>query len=157
LVNDFYNNTSVIVGKFKKVSCKVKSLHDEFIRCLREERFMTMQDEKISYSREELHHCIKINNYNVQLPQNARELFIWGEDLNNCIAGYFDEVLNKETIIYGVFRDTTLMFAVEIEDHMIVQASGKYNADLTEEENVVLDTWFKAYLIENEKKEEKIA
>ena len=157
MVHDFYDNQVVIVEKFKKTSCKVKSLHDEFVRCLREQRFISMQDEKLSYRREEVACCVTINKYCICLPQTAQELFMWGEDLNNCMAGYLEEVLNKETIIYGVFRDNFLVFAVEIEDNIIVQASGKYNSKLTQEQTALLDNWFKIYLVKNEQKVQQVA
>ena len=58
---------------------------------------------------------------------------------------------------YFLFRDNFLVFAVEIEDNIIVQASGKYNTKLTQEQTILLDDWFKIYLTINEQKVEQVA
>jgi len=58
------------------------------------------------------------------------------------MAGYFEMIKIHETIIYCFFQEGILAFAVEISDDEVVQASGKYNANLTIEENETLTKWF---------------
>jgi hypothetical protein len=61
------------------------------------------------------------------------------------MAGYFDDIKDKESIIYGFFQDNVLSFAVEIYHNTIIQASEKYNAKLSIENKNTLDKWFVQY------------
>jgi len=89
--------------------------------------------------------CIVANTYQVKLPKTRKELLDWADELHNCMAGYFKMIQNHETIIYCFFQEGILVFAVEICDNAVVQASGKYNADLTFEQKQVLTKWFEMF------------
>jgi len=156
-VSEFLYDKDVIENKFRKVTCKVQALHDEFVRCSREERHKDMQNQRLAYSKEELKPCIEANTYYVKLPKTGKELFDWADELHNCMAGYFEMIKNNETIIYCFFQEGILVFAVEICDNEIVQASGKYNANLTIGENQVLTKWFELFFSKNKKRLENVA
>jgi hypothetical protein len=141
-VSEFSFNKDLLHNKFKKVSCKVHSLHDEFVRCSKEERYKHIINQKLDYTKDENDVCIQTGNYQIKLPKTGKELYEWADRLHNCMAGYFDIIKEKESIIYGFFQENILSFAVEISDNSIIQASGKYNADLTIENKKILAKWF---------------
>lgn len=149
-LDEFRYSIDIIKSKFRKVSCKLQALHDEFVRCSKEERYKYMQDQYLEYRKEDLNPCIEINTYHVKLPKNGKELFDWAEELHNCMAGYFDNIKNNETIIYCFLQKDALAFAVEISDKKVVQSSGKYNANLTVEEDIVLLDWFEKFFKEDQ-------
>jgi hypothetical protein len=144
-VHEFYFNKDLLHNKFKKVPCKVASLHDEFVRCSKEQRYEYMMYQKLNYTEEENQACIQLNNNKVRLPKTGQELYEWADALHNCMAGYFDDIKDKESIIYGFFQDNVLSFAVEIYHNTIIQASEKYNAKLSIENKNTLDKWFVQY------------
>lgn len=156
-VSEFLYDKDVIEYKFRKVPCKVQAIHDEFVRCSREERHKDMQNQRLTYSKQELKPCIEANTYQVKLPKSGKELFDWADELHNCMAGYFEMIKNHETIIYCFFQEDILIFAVEICDNEVVQASGKYNANLTTKEHHVLTKWFELFFPENRKRLENVA
>lgn len=131
----------VIESNFIKVPCTVKALHDEFVRCAKEEKYKDIHNQVLKYSDEDMEACIKLDTYQIRLPRNGKELFEWAEKLHNCIAGYFNKIKNHKAVIYGFFEEETLVFAVEISNKKLIQASSKYNADLTIQENYILNKW----------------
>ena len=145
MISEFSYDMGIIEIKFRKVPCKVEALHDEFVRCSKEERYRYMQNQKLSYSKAEMKPCIETNSYQVKLPKTGKELFDWADALQNCMAGYFDMIKNHGTTIYAFFQEDVLLFAVEICDNEVIQASGKYNADLTLRENEMLTKWFELF------------
>lgn len=148
-LSEFNYSKDVIENKFRKVACKIESLHDEFVRCTKEERYKHIHNQILDYTNEELKPCIKTNNYQVKVPKIGKELFDWADDLHNCMAGYFDEIKNNKTIIYGFFEEDVLSFAVEISDKRVVQSSGKYNADLTIIQHDIFIKWFELFFKED--------
>ena len=70
------------------------------------------------------------------------EFYNWGERLHNCLFTYASSVKNRDSIIYGFFTEDEVIFAVEIKNNQIIQASCKYNAELDEEEKFTLYEWF---------------
>ncbi len=144
-VSEFIHNIDVVTKNYKKVPCRVESIHDEFVRCSREERYAYMKSQKLAYTKSVMSSCIETNGYEVKVPKSGEELFNWAEKLHNCMSGYFDMIKNKETMIYGFFKDNILKFAVEISDNEVVQASRKYNEDLTTQEKQVLVKWFNIF------------
>ena len=148
-VSEFLYHKDVIENKFRKVPCKVQALHDEFVRCSKEERHKNMINQRLSYSKEDMKPCIELNTYQVKLPKSGKELFDWADELHNCMAGYFEMIKNHGTIIYCFFQEDILVFAVEICDNEVVQESGKYNADLTIKQNKALTKWFELFFRED--------
>jgi len=145
LVREFMYNSNVVVANFHKVSCRVQALHDEFVRCTSEERYKSTFESSLSYTKKEIKPCVAIATYEVKLPNDGKELFEWAEELHNCMAGCFESIKNSEIAIYGFFKEETLVFAVEISDNELVQASGKYNTRLTTQEGKALYKWFKLF------------
>ena len=57
-VSEFNYDKDVIENKFRKVPCKVQALHDEFVRCSKEERHKYMQNQRLQYSKKDMEACI---------------------------------------------------------------------------------------------------
>ena len=123
--------------------CTWIALHNEAIKCTESYRNIIIYNEELFYIKEEIKLSIKIQDYEIKLPNSGAELIAWADVLNNCMASYFDMIKIKETIIYGFFKDDELKFAVEICDNSLIQASGKYNNELEDEEREILTIWMK--------------
>lgn len=128
---------------FHKVSCKPMALHDEFVRCTWSLRYRDISQENISYTPNALKPCVTVEGYEIRVPLTGEQLIKWAESLHNCMAGHFYMIVRHETLIYCFFEGKELKFAVEIANSNIVQASGKYNRELTPEENRVMQKWYK--------------
>jgi len=131
-----------IEENFRKARCTVTALHDEFARCQYLTRISQISEHLFVYTENELEKCTYIGGYKVQLPKSNVELYAWGEHLHNCLLTYETAVKEKGSAIYGFFTADQLIFAVQIRNDKIVQASGKYNAALDEEEKFALYEWF---------------
>jgi len=133
---------NLIRERFKKKKLKIKILHDQFVN-IKYGTYEDIYDEKLYYEKDKMINCLNINDYEVKLPMNGKELVTWGEDLGNCMAEYFFMIQNFETVIYGFFKNNILKFAAEVYDNKLIQASGKYNSDLSKDEEEVLNKWIK--------------
>jgi hypothetical protein len=131
---------------FQKVRCTMTALHSEFSRCQTQNKLEQIDEYVFVYTEEELERCIYLNGYKVQLPESNIELFNWGETLHNCLLNYEITVKKRLSMIYGFYSDDELIFAVEIKNNRIVQASSKYNAELDAEEKFILHEWFGRFL-----------
>ena len=138
MVREFDYCKDILFKNFKKQKIGIKELHDEFVKISREKRYKNMYESKLNYKKIKSKACIDIKGYQIKLPQNGKELLQWADILHNCMAGYFDMIQKDETIIYGFFKDSILKFAVEIDDGSLIQASGKYNSQLENEEQEIL-------------------
>ncbi len=157
LVWEYNESKNIIQKNFKKVPCSTTALHNEFIRCTKYERYKEIQNKVLIYSKHDLKACKEIDTYSVKLPKNGGELFYWAENLHNCMASYFQRINTEKTIIYGFFKEDSLIFAVEISNRSIVQASAKYNATLSIKEREVMQKWFALNFLENKQGVEHVA
>jgi len=144
-INQYNYSIEIINDKFIKVKCNLNFIHDEFLRCEIESDNSLREDKKLSYLTEDYKYCLSIDRYDVKLPHNAQELFEWANSLHNCLTGYFYDIENDSTRIYGFFTDNNLQFVVEIIDDKIVQQAAKYNRVLNNVESKIVARWF--YLI----------
>ena len=133
---------------FRKVSVSFRSIHDEFIR------INTMRDASLSgkvvfdYEENDLKAQGKKDLFEYRLPETINVLQCWSQQLHNCMYGYSRSIHQGHSIIYGVFKDDVLTYAVEIRGNKIVQALGKHNRRMEEDERVQIDMWFKEVYID---------
>ena len=144
-VKEFIYVIDKIDELFKKVSCSVVALHDEFVRCSQEQRYIEINNKTLFYTQADKKACISIDTYEVKLPATGKELYIWADTLHNCMAGYMEEIAQNRTRIYGFFSEGILTFAVEVQEGEIVQASGVCNRGLRESEKKVLLRWSRLF------------
>ncbi len=142
MINEFIYAQSETKEYFTKVTCNLETLHNEFIRCTINKRYATSYKTKLEYLDMDMHACTQSGIYTVKLPNDGKELAFWANILHNCMLGYLEKIVARQTIIYGFFIDERLIFSVEIVDGKIVQASKKYNTPLSNIENTVMQEWF---------------
>ena len=100
--------------------------------------------------------CTNILDYEIKLPTNGIELYDWSNKLQNCLSGYCRIIKEKQTIVYGFFKDNIIKFAVEIQDNKIFQSKSKYNQDLQDKEMSLVNGWFKEHFEEKMLRLEKV-
>ena len=127
---------------FRRVKLTVKSLHNEMIRCSEDKENRKIQNMKFSYADIYKLACSKVNDLEFKLPDTGLELSNWAQSLHNCMAGYAYTVLSKETVIYGIFRNNQIVYAVEIYKNCMEQCLGKYNQEIPVNDLELIDHWF---------------
>jgi hypothetical protein len=141
-INQFYND-------YEKPRCKLAELHDTIIDYGIQEQEREIMSKSLDITLHNQKPCVSIDKYKVKFPKNGKELYKWSRELKNCMSSYFFEIENGNTSIYGFFKKESLEFAVEIQQKRIIQASGKYNHRLDEQEEKVLTKWFSRFFNED--------
>ncbi len=132
---------------FRKVPPTFQRIHNEFIR------INTMRDASLNgkvefeYEENNLKAQTKKDLFDYCLPETTHILQWWSQQLHNCMYGYSRSIHQGKTIIYGVFKDDILTYAIEIRGNKIVQALGKHNRRIEEEERAKINAWFKEIYI----------
>jgi len=86
--------------------------------------------------------CVIHNGLSFKLPKTPTTLIDWSHQLHNCLYGYIDHVRSKQSTIFGIFKQDTLSYALEIQDNAIVQCYGKYNKSVPDDVNWTIQKWF---------------
>jgi hypothetical protein len=138
----------MVVKEFTKVKLSAWQLHDEIIRCSEYETYSAFKTRKFIYSRYEYTACVTMNNLSFELPATGGELLEWARELHNCMSVYVDRIKAQKMVIYGVFEKKKLLYAVEINNGNITQASGKYNKKIDMAHKQVIGNWYEKYFKE---------
>lgn len=147
LLREFIYMRENIEELFTKTKCTLRSLHDEFVECSMKNRNSQLFNENITYLHGQAKAKAKIFHYYVKLPHTGAELLEWAEDLHNCLSGFFEEIRDNKTTVYGFFNNDAIEFAVEVANKRIRQASGVCNKKLTDTQNEALKTWFDRFIV----------
>ncbi|QKJ26121.1 hypothetical protein ACBT_0136 [Aliarcobacter cibarius] len=128
--------------------CKKENIHNDIIKY--HQMLLTKKDFDTTFEFDDkfLKACTNILDYEIKLPTNGIELYDWSNKLQNCLSGYCRIIKEKQTIVYGFFKDSVIKFAVEIQDNKIFQSKSKYNQDLQDKEMSLVNGWFKEYFEE---------
>lgn len=128
--------------------CKKENIHNDIIKY--HQMLLTKKDFDTTFEFDDkfLKACTNILDYEIKLPTNGIELYDWSNKLQNCLSGYCRIIKEKQTIVYGFFKDNIIKFAVEIQDNKIFQSKSKYNQDLQDKEMSLVNGWFKEYFEE---------
>ena len=132
---------------FRKVPLTFQRLHDEFIRINTMRKVALHGKAEFVYEENDLHAQVKKDLFEYRLPETIQILQNWSQQLHNCMYGYSRSIHEGRTIIYGVFKDDILKYAIEIRGNKIVQALGKHNSRIGVEDRVEIDLWFKEVYI----------
>lgn len=150
VAGDIINNQPSVFNRyFIKQTCNVQSLHDEIVRLSHVGEQTTLNNDKYKYTNSEVLMQMEILDFSFRLPINAIELYNWGELLSNCLGSYDDWIRDKESLIIGVFRDDKLLYAIEIIENCIEQASGEYNESIDELDMHKIEMWYEKVQIIN--------
>lgn len=132
---------------FVRVAPDFQKLHDEFIRINIMRKVISRRQIVFDYLDNDRKAQTTVEELTYRLPQNSQQLHEWSQVMHNCMYGYASAIEKGESLIYGVFREEALQYAVEIRRHRIVQALGRYNARIIEEDRNAIDRWFqKVYM-----------
>jgi hypothetical protein len=147
-VQMFYGEAADFIREhFHKVPLKINRLHDEFIRVGRL-RKSALKDKKIfDYHENDLKAETMKDEFEYRLPATTHILQQWSYDLHNCMYGYSAAIHQSRSVIYGVFKEEKLLYAVEIRNNRIVQALGKYNKHIERKDKALIDAWFREVYI----------
>ena len=141
---------------FRKPRSNVKALHDELVRIhiryitvykLTEVKDIFIPFEYETFTAQSF--TCRSASFEFRLPYSPEELYTWTLKLHNCMASYTNDIIKKRTLIVGVFRDDTLLYALEIKNGRIVQALGKYNKPIIHNDSREIRDWFKGLHVKN--------
>jgi hypothetical protein len=145
----FESDRAFALEHFKKVSLAFRNLHNEFIRLsnLRNKALRGKVD--FDYHPKDLRAQTQREGLSYVLPETINVLHAWSKQLHNCMYGYSRTIHEKRSIIYVVFKDDVLMYAIELREKRIVQALGKYNVRIDKDERVKIDEWYKEVYVDS--------
>ncbi len=126
---------------FTKQKLTVQMLHDEVSRVSHLLSYEYAQKEEFEYEDIYLNTSQQYRGFEFKLPQTVQELSLWAKDLRNCMLGYAKRVHEQTSVIYGVFKEGTLLYAIELRGVKIVQSLGKYNAKIDEDDMQIIREW----------------
>lgn len=96
------------------------------------------------------------DDYKFIYPTTTQDIKDEAMQQNNCVASYIKKVIDGQCHILFMRKKDDLdhsLVTIEVRDNKIVQAKGKFNRDVTNEELEAINKWNKKF----EKKEEKAA
>ena len=70
------------------------------------------------------------NGLKYRLPLSVDELNVWSKLLHNCMFVYASTIRRGNPTLYGVFKDETLLYALELKGKKIVQAYAALNKSI---------------------------
>ena len=134
---------------FQKVKLNTKSLHDEVIRVSHLAAFDRGDHSTLVYKPHQKSVEVMIEDLAFRLPKDTVELSKWAQELHNCMFGYANTIKSGRSIIYGVFRENKLLYAVELRAMKIAQALGKFNKKIDEIDMNVIKKWHNDFYIKS--------
>ncbi|SFV60810.1 hypothetical protein MNB_SM-6-108 [hydrothermal vent metagenome] len=118
---DARNAIASLEKHFMKIKLTTKKLHDEIIRIFHIVSYELDAKEEFEYDPIYLSACQEYEGLEFRLPLTARELSLWAKMLHNCMFGYIKRIHQHKSIIYGIFKDKELLYAIELNGFNIVQ------------------------------------
>ena len=126
---------------FSKVKLTTKKLHDEIVRVFHIVSYELDARESFEYEEVYLSACCTYKKLEFRLPLTVKELSLWAKMLHNCMFGYSRRIHEQRSIIYGVFREEELLYAVELNGFRILQAKAVSNNSVPVEDMNVINGW----------------
>jgi len=154
-----FSEISLDLEKLVINKCKHNIIHSDIVNYHRIVLHEKLFKVKFDYQDIFVKACRKVESYDIRLPINGTELYEWSNHLQNCLSGYWKQIKEKNTVIFGFFIDNEIKFAVEIKNGKIVQSKSKYNKELQDREMSLVIGWFEVNfkrkdLIKKKKSEE---
>lgn len=126
---------------FIKVKPTLKNLHDEIIRVSHIVSYELDKKEMFEYENKDFTACGQYKALEFKLPQTVYELGLWAKQLHNCMFGYVRKIHKQHSIIYGVFKEEKLLYAVELQNMRIVQAKADFNKSVPTGDMDIVHEW----------------
>lgn len=125
-----------------KIACRnYNRLKEQFV----EEDFKKRIDKSLEYS---------YGKYKFIYPETTQDIKDEAVQQNNCVASYIKSVINGDCHILFMRKKDDLehsLVTIEVRNNQIVQAKGKFNRDVTKEEQLVVDKWNKKFANKEDK------
>lgn len=138
----------IIALNFTKIPINSQYLHNEILRIKDISELSKSEDENIMFKHETfaLYSATQYGGLKFKLPRDTKTLKYWSLLLQNCMNGYAINIQSGISIIYGVFRGDKLLYAIEINGDMIIQALGINNTNIPKNDMDIINLWFQEYL-----------
>lgn len=122
----------------------LRARHDELV-----DRINELEDEGTPKQNDKIELIAKANKalewtykeYRVELPKRVIDIRKEGRDLDHCVGGYIDRVVEGDCIIVFLRHKGKPCITIELRGDRIIQALGYDNRDPNEEEEEVLRLW----------------
>jgi hypothetical protein len=88
----------------------------------------------------------KFDKFVFKLPKNSIELKNYGNELRNCLSSY-TKIHNKRYLIFGVFKEGKLKYAVNFDKQkkFILEAKGFANSNINEKDYKIIENFFEKF------------
>jgi hypothetical protein len=126
---------------FLKVKLTTKYLHDEIIRVLHAANFFYEENTVLDYEEGQLSAQGIYDDLVFKLPFSAEELSLWSKILHNCMFGYIGAIQKGNSLIYGIFKNDTLLYVLEFDGTKIVQAKAVSNQPIPHDDMRKIKQW----------------
>lgn len=141
-IEDYARMMSEIHPKYDKYPRNFLTTHA--IACRNYNRLKQQFDEKSFQNRRNPKYECKIGKYVFLYPEKIDDIRSEAVSQNNCVASYVQSVIDGKCHILFMRKkeepDKSLV-TIEVKNNKIVQAKGRFNRDLTNEEEVVIEKW----------------
>ena len=141
-IKDYARMMSEISPKYDKYPRNFLTTHA--IACRNYNRLKQQFDEKSFQNRRNPKYECKIGKYVFLYPEKIDDIRSEAVSQNNCVASYVQSVIDGKCHILFMRKkeepDKSLV-TIEVKNNKIVQAKGRFNRDLTNEEEVVVEKW----------------
>ena len=153
---DYCNMMSKISPKYEKYPKNFLTTHkiatrnySRLIQKFVEEDFKKAIDIKLEHI---------YDNYKIVYPKTTQDIKDEAVSLNHCVASYIQNVIDGKTHILFL-RDKDQpersLVTLEVKNHKVVQARGKFNREVTKEEQTIINKYNERLnKIYNKRKEE---
>lgn len=141
-IEDYARMMSEIHPKYDKYPRNFLTTH--VIACRNYNRLKQQFDEKSFQNRRNPKYECKIGKYIFLYPEKIDDIRSEAVSQNNCVASYVQSVIDGKCHILFMRKkeepDKSLV-TIEAKNNKIVQAKGRFNRDLTNEEEVTVEKW----------------
>lgn len=153
---DYANMMKMISDKFDKYPRNFLTSHK--IACRNYNRLRQEFSEEIFKKRIDKSLEYTYGNYMMIYPEQTQDIKDEAVKQNNCVASYIKRVLDGKCHILFMRRKDSpnnSLVTIEVRNNVIIQAKGKFNRDVTDDEQEFITKWNKH--IKNKEEKEKIA
>ena len=154
-LEDYARMMSTISNKFDKYPRNFLTTHR--IACRNYTRLRRKFSEELFKKNIKKDYEYVYEKYKFIYPKSTQDIKDEAVQQNNCVVSYIDDVIDGKCHILFLRKKDSLdksLVTIEVDTHTetIVQAKGKFNRDVTEEENIVIEAWNKKF--SNKRKED---
>ncbi len=136
---------SIYRAHFERQKPKVRLVHDELVRIQNLYIAADTLDmlKPFDYEEQYLEAQSAYMGMDFVLPSTAKTLHGWGKDLHNCMFSYANAIKDRRSVIYGIFKEKRLTYAVEMRGRNIIQAKAVNNSCIAEDDRTIIENWRK--------------